>query len=90
MIERVRHLLVQLVLILRLQLWIDHVQRLGVLLVADIHEVSSGKHDLAAQLALERDVETVVARLLLVRVVPQQRLAAAPEIAAVTLAEDRQ
>src|ERR1017187_6525996 len=90
MIKRIRYLRVQLVLILRLQRGVDLVQRLGVLLVADIQEVSSGKDDLAVHLALEGEVETVVTRLLLVCIVPEQRLAAAPEIAAVSLAENRQ
>ena len=90
LIKRIRHLLVQLVLILRLQRRVDLVQRLGVLLVADVQEVSPRNHDLAGNLALDIEVKTVVARLLLVLVVPQQRLAAASEIASVTRAQDGQ
>src|SRR5262249_2593963 len=61
----------------------------GVELVPDIHEPGNRSHDLARQLALEVDVEPVIARFLKVLRVPEQGGAAAAYVRSIVPADDR-
>ena len=73
MIERVRHVLVQGVLVLQLELGVDVVQRLIVKLAPKIGEVGCIYNDLARQLPLERNVQPFVVGLLKVLFIPEKR-----------------
>src|SRR5438132_1337544 len=72
MVERIRHCVVQLVLILELKLRVDVIQRLVVEAMTEVGEVSRHYHHLPRQLPLERDVDAIVVGFLEILLEPEQ------------------
>src|SRR4051794_38659618 len=72
MIERVRHRVVQSVLILHPDTGIDTIQRFGEVLVSEIPEVRDGCYKLPWKLVLNRQIQAVVVSLLEELGIPDQ------------------